>query len=77
MAPILTRDFTREKKRNIVKLKGMAKTLIFLLSVLRRLTPVGLIRTSTKLFIITIVKRDTMLKTVLSPKPMPPQITSN
>lgn len=76
MAQTLIKDFKGKKKRNIIKPKGITETPILWLSVLKQPILVMFTWAYAKLSIIIIAKRDTMPKTVLSPK-LTLQITSN
>lgn len=77
LAQTPTRDFRERKKRNIIKSKGTAKISTLRLSILRRPMLVRLIRANTKLFVITIAKRNIISKIISSPKPTPLQTINN
>lgn len=67
---ILRGNFEEKRRKNIIKFKCIAKILVLQLLVSKELILMRLTRACIKLFVITVIEKNAMWRTVLSSKPI-------
>lgn len=67
---ILRGNFEEKRRKNIIKFKCIAKILVLQLLVSKELILMRLTRACIKLFVITVIEKNAMSRTVLSSKPI-------